>query len=200
MSRILLVRHGQSTWNAAGRWQGRADPPLSPLGERQAGSAATAATVNAVTDVWASPLERARRTAEVVAEALGNPSVRIEERLVERDAGEWTGLTRDEIEAGWPGYLADRRRPPAFEADDELTSRALEVLHEIAAHAAGATVLAVSHSGLIRSIEHALGAESPPVPNLGGRELVGSSGGLVLGERLLLVDPDAVSVTAPGQL
>ncbi len=199
MSRILLVRHGQSTWNAAGRWQGRADPPLSELGERQAAAAAAMPAVAPVSHVWASPLTRARVTAEHVAVALG-VTVRVDERLAERDAGEWTGLTRDEIEAGWPGYLADRRRPPAFEADDELASRALEVLHEIAAHAAGATVLAVSHGGLIRSVERALGADSPPVSNLGGRELVGSAGGIVLGDRFLLVDAAAVEVTTPRQL
>lgn len=199
MTRILLVRHGQSTWNAAGRWQGRADPPLSDLGAQQVGVAADAVSLRGVTDVWSSPLARARATAARVAERVGVP-VRADERLAERDAGEWTGLTRDEIEAAWPGYLAERRRPPAFEADDLLESRALEVLHEIAAQGAGATVLAVSHGGLIRSVERALGADSPPIPNLGGRELVGSAGGLALGERMLLVDPEAVDVTIPKQI
>jgi len=199
VTRILLVRHGQSTWNAAGRWQGRADPPLSDLGLRQADAAAAALPLGAVTDVWTSPLVRAHATAARIAERVGAP-VRLDERLAERDAGEWTGLTRDEIEAAWPGYLAERYRPPAFEADDELESRALEVLHEVAAHAVGATVVAVSHGGLIRSVERALGADSPPIPNLGGRELVGSAGGLALGERMLLVDPDAVTVTTPRQI
>jgi broad specificity phosphatase PhoE len=199
VSRIVLVRHGQSTWNAVGRWQGRADPPLSELGERQADDAAAAELLGPVAVAWSSPLDRACATATRIADRLGL-TVTVDERLAERDAGEWTGLTRDEIEAGWPGYLADRRRPPAFEADDELASRALEVLHEIAAHAAGSTVLAVSHGGLIRSVERALGADSPPVPNLGGRELVGSAGGLVLGDRVLLVDAAGVDVTTPGQI
>lgn len=199
MSRILLVRHGQSTWNAGGRWQGRADPPLSELGERQVADAIGSEHARGVEHVWASPLVRARRTAEVVGAALGL-DVRVDDRLMERDAGEWTGLTRDEIESGWPGFLAARDRPAGFEADDEIASRALEVLHEIAAAAAGATVLAVSHGGLIRVVERHLGRETPPVENLGGRELVASAGSLVLGSRLLLIDPARVEVTTPRQL
>src|SRR3989442_15966436 len=59
---ILLVRHGQSAWNAEGRWQGQADPPLSPLGELQAEEAAR--RVHGVLDaVWSSDLRRAAQTA-----------------------------------------------------------------------------------------------------------------------------------------
>lgn len=199
MSRILLVRHGQSTWNADGRWQGRADPPLSPLGARQAASAIASEHARRVGHVWSSPLVRARHTAEVLAAAVGL-EVRIDDRLMERDAGDWTGLTRDEIESGWPGFLAARDRPAGFEADDEIASRALEVLHEIAAAAAGTAVLVVSHGGLIRVVERHLGGDAPPVENLGGRELVASAGSLVLGPRLLLLDPAGVEVTTPHQL
>ena len=69
MGSLLVVRHGQSTWNADGRWQGRADPPLTALGEAQAADAAL--HVGAIDEVWSSDLERARRTAEIVAAALG---------------------------------------------------------------------------------------------------------------------------------
>jgi len=199
VSKILLVRHGQSAWNADGRWQGRADPPLSELGERQAASAVTSEHAEAVAHLWASPLKRASRTAAVIAAGRGL-EVRFDARLMERDAGEWTGLTRDQIEAGWPGFLADRRRPAGFEPDDAIASRAFEVLHEIAAACAGATALVVSHGGLIRVVERSLGGDAPPVANLGGRELVASAGSLVLGDRLLLLDPDSVEVTAPRQL
>lgn len=196
MTRLLVVRHGQSTWNADGRWQGRADPPLSELGERQAETAARHATVAGISRVWTSPLERAHRSARILAEAHG-VEVTLDGRLQERDAGEWTGLTRDQIETGWPGFLADRRRPPAFEADDVVAARALEVLQ--AAVLPGETVLVVSHGGLIRVVERSLGTDAPPVPNLGGRELVGGGGGLVLRERFLLLD-GSVEVTTPDQL
>ena len=98
-TRILLVRHGQSTWNALGKWQGRADPPLSPLGQQQAASAA--ARVGIVDAVIASPLVRARQTAEIIAEGIGVGPVDTDHRLIETDAGDWTGLTFHEIRTGW---------------------------------------------------------------------------------------------------
>src|SRR5213078_4235821 len=66
---LLLVRHGQSEWNADGRWQGQADPPLSALGEQQAVAATN--RLDGVHAVWASDLVRARRTAELMAGELG---------------------------------------------------------------------------------------------------------------------------------
>src|SRR5687768_13103713 len=95
MIRLLLVRHGESTWNAQSRWQGQADPPLSPLGERQAEEAAERlAQTASITEIWTSDLVRARRTAELIATQLGVPDVREEPRLRERDVGSWSGLTR----------------------------------------------------------------------------------------------------------
>ena len=66
MIRLLLVRHGQSTWNALGRWQGQADPPLTDIGRRQAAEASAA--IGAVDAIFSSTLERARVTAEIIAE------------------------------------------------------------------------------------------------------------------------------------
>jgi broad specificity phosphatase PhoE len=204
VSRLLLVRHGQSTWNADGRWQGRADPPLSELGERQAEAVAAALSPPGtggyeVTSLWTSPLARARRTAEIVGELIGLPPI-MDVRLEERDAGEWTGLTRPEIEEAWPGYLDEYRRPPGFELDETLVVRALEALDEIASNLGVATGLVVTHAGVIRAVERHLGGKSQPVPNLGGRELVRGDRGLELGEQLLLVDPTAVEVTTPRQI
>src|SRR6187551_2407785 len=115
MSRILLVRHGQSTWNADGRWQGQADPPLSELGIAQAEAAAR--VLDGVGTIWSSDLERAHHTASILAAALGLAVVP-DARLREREAGEWTGLTRAEIDEQYPGAIAERRRPPGFEADE----------------------------------------------------------------------------------
>ncbi|MBA2326593.1 MAG: histidine phosphatase family protein, partial [Actinobacteria bacterium] len=72
-TRLFLVRHGESTWNADGRWQGQADPPLSALGEEQACDAAARLAAGGFSRVVASDLQRARRTAEILAEALGLP-------------------------------------------------------------------------------------------------------------------------------
>lgn len=136
---VLLVRHAESIWNATGRWQGRADPPLSATGEAQAHSAAASARLDDVVAVWTSPLTRARRTAELLAAARGW-EVRADDRLVERDAGEWSGLTRDEIEKGWPGYLAEGLRPPGFEADASLLARAWAALVDLVTRMDTATV------------------------------------------------------------
>src|SRR5690606_3013114 len=112
-------------WNAAGRWQGQADPPLSELGRRQARAAG--ATVGAVDAVVASPLERAHHTAVAISESVGVGPVLVLPDLMERHAGEWQGLTRAQIDEQYPGYLADRgehrRRPPGWEDDDVLLER-----------------------------------------------------------------------------
>jgi broad specificity phosphatase PhoE len=194
VTRILLVRHGQSVWNAAGRWQGNADPPLSPLGREQARAAVGA--VEGADRIFSSNLLRARESAEILA---GRRPVHIEARLRERDGGEWTGLTRPEIEEQWPGYLADGRRPPGFEEDAEVVPRAQAAIERIAA--GDGFVVAVSHGGLIRAVERHLGLEDAgPVPNLGGRWLEVAGGTMRAGDRHLLIDPDAVEVTAPGLL
>jgi probable phosphoglycerate mutase len=208
MSRILLVRHGQSTWNADGRWQGRADPPLSDLGRRQAEVAADAVRELGITRVVASPLVRAHETANIVGTALGL-DVATDARLQERDAGEWTGKTHAEIEAGWPGFLAGRKRPAGFEPDEVLDARAMDALRDVAALATstgGGPVVVVSHGGLIRVVEAALGSEPHSVPNLGGLDLrfrhVDTDPGVELGltGRTVLIDPAAVTVTAPPEV
>jgi probable phosphoglycerate mutase len=206
-TRLLLARHGQSTWNAVGRWQGRADPPLSELGQRQAEAVAAnllagPASEPPVDRIWSSPLLRARESAEIIGRVL-RLEVAIDERLAEIDAGEWTGLTRAEIEEAWPGYLEEHRRPPGFESHDHLLARALEGLHEIVGdhdRLAGETVLVVTHGGVIRVLERHLDAEDAPVPNLGGRELLHAGADLELGDRLVLIDPDTVEATTPRQI
>lgn len=194
--RLLLVRHGESTWNALSRWQGQADPPLSPFGERQAEEAAVRlAEIATITAAWASDLVRARRTAELIAGHLGIAPVREEPRLRERDVGSWSGLTRDEIEERWPGYLASRRSPPDFEGDDELLARTRAGLAAAVDASDPGEVLVVTHGGVIRTIERSLGAIPERLPNLGGRWLVAESPtDLSLGERVVLLEPDEVTV------
>ena len=199
MIRLLVVRHGESTWNAQSRWQGQADPALSPLGERQAEEAAERlADVASVAAVWTSDLVRARRTAELIASRLGVESVQPEPRLRERDVGSWSGLTREEIEARWPGYLAARRAPPDFEGDAELLARTTAGLAAAVDGSASGDVLVVTHGGVVRTIERSLGATPDRLPNLAGRWLLAASPGeLTLGERVVLVEPE--DVTVPGE-
>lgn len=172
---ILLVRHGQSVWNAIGRWQGQADPPLSALGEAQAAEAATRLGDFDFTTVWASDLVRARRTAEIMATAVGLGAVRLDAGLREIDVGDWTGLTRVDIEAGWPGVMgawSEGRVPstPRGETRAHLADRAQTALSRVAADGAiGDRILVVSHGALIRTLDRALGEDPLPVANLAGR-------------------------------
>jgi broad specificity phosphatase PhoE len=202
-TRLLLVRHGESTWNADGRWQGQADPPLSQLGEEQAAEAAT--RVDPVDAVWASDLVRARRTAEIVAGGLGakgDPvAVRLDSRLRERDAGEWQGKTRAEIAEHWPGYLESGRRPLGYESDDALLERVLSAIDEIGAAHCGSSVLLVVHGGIVRTLERHFGEDHLGLlPNLGGRWVVRDTdaGEWSLGDRVLLLED--VTVTTPEQI
>jgi probable phosphoglycerate mutase len=195
MARILLVRHGQSEWNASGRWQGQADPPLSELGEEQARAAAKA--VGIVDAIYASDLVRAHHTAALVASELG-ADVAVDPRLRERHAGDWEGRTRAEIEEGWPGYLETGRRPAGYEPDDSVLARVLEALDAIAAQHDG-DVLVVTHGGVVRVVERHLGGDAEGlVPNLGGRWIEHDGRGLELGARVVLLDES--QVTRPQQL
>lgn len=198
-TRILLVRHGQSEWNASGRWQGWADPPLTSLGRRQANAAAE--MVGSVDAVVTSDLIRATETAAIISETIGVGPVLVEERLRERDVGEWTGLTHDEIEETWPGLLAIRPlQPPGGESRNQVMDRVLKGLDAISTAYPGGEVLVIAHGGVIRNLERHLGAEPASLPNLGGVQITIHESRLVLGERLLLLNPDDHITTTPHQL
>jgi broad specificity phosphatase PhoE len=197
-TRILLVRHGQSTWNALGKWQGRADPPLSPLGQQQAASAA--ARIGIVDAVIASPLVRARQTAEIIAEGIGVGPVDTDDRLIETDAGDWTGLTFHEIRTGWPGWLDQHRWPDNFEKEIDIVARMAEALIDIAARHPGASVVAVTHSGAMRNLDRSLGDHDPSIPNLAARWYDVNEFSITGGERLFLADPEHTTFTGTAQV
>lgn len=195
---LLLVRHGQSTWNADGRWQGQENPPLSTLGVRQARDAAR--SVGNFDAVVSSTLERAFVTATILADELGIGPVVTDPDLVERHAGEFQGLTRDEIEVAFPGYLADGRRPPSWEDDDSVIARITGALGRIAAGVgADGTALVVTHGGVIMALERLVGASRDGrLANLGGRWFDVGPGVLTAGEAVVLLDDD--EVTVPDQI
>jgi broad specificity phosphatase PhoE len=203
-TRILLVRHGQSEWNASGRWQGWADPDLTDLGRQQAFEAASA--VGAVDAIVASDLQRATQTALIISEAIGVGPVLTDADLRERDVGEWTGHTREEIEARWPGsYEAWRTggmpNPPGGEDNDLIIERVLRGLRRVAEEFAGGEVLVVSHGGVIRLLERRHGIEKPPpCPNLGGVVVDVHGERIDVGGRVLLLDESTDHVTAPTNL
>jgi probable phosphoglycerate mutase len=197
-SRLLVVRHGQSTWNAGGRWQGTEDPPLSTLGVRQARHAAQ--HLGGFDAVVASDLERAFVTATILADELGIGPVQTDTDLRERCAGEYQGLTRPEIDERFPGFLAEGRRPPGWEDDDVVLGRAAGALARVALEVGpGGTALVVTHGGVIHTLERALDVRRDHrLPNLGGRWFTVGPGHLDAGDEVLLVEIDEVSV--PDQL
>ncbi|HEX5366558.1 MAG TPA: histidine phosphatase family protein [Acidimicrobiales bacterium] len=196
-TRLLLVRHGQSEWNATGLWQGQADPPLTELGRRQAAEAARA--IGTVDAVWASDLVRAVETATIIADSVGVGPVVVDPDLRERDAGEFSGLTREQIDQRYPGYLADGRRPPGWEPDDSLLDRAVAALRRVAAAVPSGDVVVVTHGGVVYAVEQHLGHGFQRLANGEGRWVeVDASGVLVLGERVVLAAPE--DTTVPDQL
>ncbi len=188
------MRHGQSEWNADGRWQGQENPPLTALGRRQAHH--SAAAVGAVDALYASPLDRAATTAMLISESIGVGPVVLVPGLMERHAGEWQGLTRDQIEDAYPGYLDAGRRPPGWEDDQHVEDRVMGALDEIADAHPDQHVLVVAHAGVIFAIERALGAPWERLANLGGRWVVRNDRSWSAGERVhLLIDetiPDQI--------
>jgi probable phosphoglycerate mutase len=205
---MLLVRHGESTWNADGRWQGQADPPLSEHGRLQAIHAAAA--VGSVDAIVTSDLERAADTGAILARQLGVDHVATDPGLRERDAGSLSGLTRPDIYERFPGLLPDDpigfrpdddgrpRWPDDWETDEQLWPRLEVSLLAIAELVPDGDVLVVTHGGVIYAIENRLGEPGRGrLANLGGCHLDVSEGEFRLGERLMLIDPsDSIMIEA----
>lgn len=184
-SRLLLVRHGESTWNAEGRWAGQADPDLTSLGEAQALELADRVRSAGIDRIVSSDLRRARTTAEIVGAALRTDELSTDARLRERHSTDWCGLTHQEIEADWPGHLdAWRSRTrldlpgeteswPTFVSRVEASIR--EILHE------RLVTLVVTHAGVFRAVEVLCGATNRQVNNAGGQWIEAHAGDLSLG-------------------
>jgi broad specificity phosphatase PhoE len=196
VTRLLLVRHGQSEWNAIGRWQGKADPALTDFGRQQAFHAAQ--RIGSVDLIVASPLIRAFETAQIISSQIGVGPIVVDADLMERDAGEWEGLTRAEIDAEWPGYLGHDKWPPGYELHDELLVRTRAALDRIHAEYEGADVLVLTHGGVIGTLEVQHSEQWQRMPNLGGRVFTHRGDRLELGERVVLVEDD--EITIPDQI
>lgn len=149
--KLILVRHGETVWNAERRLQGHADAPLSERGIDQARRAARFfAEGPAPAHVVTSDLSRARRTAEI----LGFADVATDERLREMDLGEWTGRLIDEIETSDRGAYREWRlgsyTPPRGETWRQFCDRIGAAIEE-ALHEQDGDVVIVAHEGVVRA-------------------------------------------------
>jgi len=147
---LWLVRHGETAWSAEGRHTGRSDVPLSPEGEEQARGLAARLPPGPFDLVLASPLERARRTAELA----GLADVTIDPDAVEWNYGAYEGLTRAQIRESVPGWSPwTHTRMPGGETLDQVQDRAAAVLKRVRAvegHDGVARVLLVAHAHFLR--------------------------------------------------
>jgi phosphoserine phosphatase len=150
--RVYLARHGETTWNLAGRYQGRLESPLSPLGAAQALALADAMDAAGVRQVVSSPLQRCTATAAPAAERAHVP-VETDERLIEIAHGTWEGRLRDEIAANDPVRYRSWREDPAhvrFE-NGETIVQVLERWRDFAASFRPvAPSLVVTHDAVVR--------------------------------------------------
>jgi broad specificity phosphatase PhoE len=152
---IHLARHGQTAFNAEGRFQGHLPVPLDDTGRAQAGELAENAAGVALTSLWCSPLARARETAAIVG-ARVRLRPREDARFVETDTGDWTGRSFAEIRAQDPeGFGRFERSDPSFrypggESFAEQSARVQDGLDAVREHPAGLPALVVCHRGVIR--------------------------------------------------
>lgn len=154
---ITLLRHGESVGNAESRWQGQADFPLTQRGRAQAQALAErwAGEKKKFDFVIASPLSRARETAEIVASKLGLP-VEFDPLWLERDNGEFRGLTANEVRQNFahPDFTTPYDSVGTDgEGDWELFLRAGQALHDLLKREP-ARYLIVSHGGLLNLLMH----------------------------------------------
>ena len=157
MTTILLTRHGQTEWNREERFRGQIDVPLNETGERQAQALALRLKGWPVTALYTGPLQRARRTGELCARALGlEPQVL--PGLLDLDYGQWQGLTPAEVAARDPELYArwldqpSSVRFPGGEGLVDLRDRAVAAVEEVAERHTGGTIVLVAHMGVNKAL------------------------------------------------
>lgn len=174
--RLLILRHGQTEFNATGRMQGQLDTQLSDVGRAQAQATAEELAGWDIRRVISSDLVRAADTAAFIAQAHGLP-VHTDPRLRETNLGQWQGRSHQEIDADHPGQRAMWRynahwAPPGGETRLEVAARARQVIDELMVEFdqwEEGTVVAVAHGGTIQALTSALlGLGHEPYPIFSG--------------------------------
>ena len=157
--RLFLVRHGETAWSRERRFAGSRDVPLAPEGRRQCEAVARTLASETVAGIYASPLERARASAEVIA-SPHRLEVTIDPAFREMAFGEWEGLTRGEVATRFPADYERWRTAPQLlrvaggETVGEVAGRVRAGVSALQTAHAGETVVLVSHAVVIRLIVH----------------------------------------------
>jgi len=158
MTCIILIRHGQTEWNRIERFRGRADVPLNETGLAQAEAAGKRVAAEWQPSViYTSPLSRSVKTAEAIAKHYG---MRVQRHpgLVDIDYGEWQGLSPEEARQRWPEEIDNwYNRPhlahiPGGETLDDLRTRAMKMVKELADRYPNDTIVLVGHTVINRII------------------------------------------------
>ena len=155
--RLILLRHGETSYNATSRMQGQLDTELNGRGREQAAAVAAILAERKPALIVASDLSRAAVTARALAERVGVP-VRHDARLRETHLGEWQGLTHSEVEQRWPGGLHCWRTepqwgPPGGEIKVAIGQRGVAVVDELVEQGwPERPVVLVAHGGLITAV------------------------------------------------
>ena len=155
MTRLVLVRHGETEWHHENRYAGTTDVALTDRGWEQAHQLADWSRTAQLDAIWASTLSRARQTASLCSEASG-VALQVDERLRELDFGDAEGMTSAEMTAQFPEALdAFRQNPvdrhlPGGENPREAAQRFTDCLHDIAVGHPEGRILVVAHTTAIR--------------------------------------------------
>lgn len=165
MTKVILIRHGETEWNKLLKFMGQHDIPLSKTGLIQAGLLGTRLADEKIDAIYASDLSRTIATAEAVAVHHGLP-VQADIRLREVDFGDWEGFTYKELSEKDPAVLKSweddvvHQAPPGGESFLTLQKRSVEAFFEIASRHDGQTIVIVAHGGTNRAIFcHLVGVE-----------------------------------------
>ena len=157
MMRLILVRHGQTEWNAGGRYQGQSNVALSDTGRKQARFLAERFPVRQLDAIYTSDLDRAKETAECVGKRLGL-TVYQEKAFRELSFGDWEGLTYQEISSRWPEEAEklftapDELVIPHGETFQDLQKRALDKIYSLYEKHIDQTVAVFAHGAINKTI------------------------------------------------
>lgn len=148
--KLYISRHGQTPWNVEDLVCGRADVPLTEIGQQQARLLAESAVDKGIDVILSSPLKRARQTAQAVSDAIGVP-IQIDDRLIEMDFGTYDGTSRFGEEFQWVRAQMPTRFPGG-ESCFDLAYRVYSLLYEVKEKYADKTVLLVCHNCVCRMV------------------------------------------------